>query len=481
MNTISRHSAHRGKATTAMLAWAIALIATAVASCSNYLDIKPYGKEIPRTVEDFSALMHNLCNDIDLGLEAEIVGNYSLTVEFEEMADNMEPTLETNGSLSWTYIGDRLSLAGSGKQIVWRQLYEGIRTCNIILGELSEGRDSREGLDIIGAAYAIRGVCYYQLIRQFCAPPLADDAELGVPIVTEFDMEAMPARATMAETIAQAESDFLRALDCDPQNALYLFTADAIHGYLARLYHWSGRWQEARTEALEVLERRPLLAAEEYAEMLSQQYGLRGNRIVMGDRISAINNAKDISSTMTALTDRPLSLRYTRLFAEQRQDVRLRNNLYYNRKRKSRRTIFSGMRSAEMALIAMEAAYHLGDHATALSELNAFRALRIDDYVPLTEATLPPVDLTETITEDATGQPLTPLSQAILNERRKEMLLENGDRFFELKRNGRPEWWVAVGSQKFWTRRYMYTFPILVADIKLNPAIIQNPGYESTY
>jgi hypothetical protein len=79
------------------------------------------------------------------------------------------------------------------------------------------------------------------------------------------------------------------------------------------------------------------------------------------------------------------------------------------------------------------------------------------------------------------GYALTPLSQAILNERRKEMLLENGDRWFELKRNGRPEWWVAVGAQKFWTRRFMYTFPILIADIQLNPAIIQNPGYDETY
>ncbi len=480
MNIIIIPSASQASAIARSIA--ITLAATVMAACSNYLDIKPYGKEIPETVEDFSALMHDLCYNIDIGEQPEIVGNYALTTDFEAMSDNMEPVLETNSSM-WYYIGDVLkgSSSGNTKQMVWRQLYEAIRSCNIIIGELKEGRDTREGLDIIGAAYAVRGVCYYQLIRQFCAPPLADDGTLGVPIVTEFDMEAMPARASMAATIAQAESDFRQALDCDPQNALYLFTADAIHGYLARLYHWAGRWQDARDEALIVLSHRPMLDADAFAEMQSQQFGLRGNRIVMGDRISSQNNALSISSTMTALTDRPLSVRYTRLFAEQKQDVRVRNNLYFNRKRKARRTIFSGMRSAEMALIAMEAAYHLGDHATALSELNAFRALRIDNYVALSEATLPPVDTTETVKVDAMGYALTPLSQAILNERRKEMLLENGDRWFELKRNGRPEWWVAVGAQKFWTRRFMYTFPILIADIQLNPAIIQNPGYDETY
>ena len=92
--------------------------------------------------------------------------------------------------------------------------------------------------------------------------------------------------------------------------------------------------------------------------------------------------------------------------------------------------------------------------------------------------TLPPVDETALVKQDATGKPLTPLIQAILNERRKELYLENGDRWFELKRNGRPEFWVASGGQKYTTRQYMYTWPISVMDIILQPALIQNPGYE---
>jgi hypothetical protein len=95
--------------------------------------------------------------------------------------------------------------------------------------------------------------------------------------------------------------------------------------------------------------------------------------------------------------------------------------------------------------------------------------------------TLPPVDSTSLIRQDATGRPLTPLIQAILNERRKELYLENGDRWFELKRHGRPEWWVARDGMKYWTRKYMYTWPIDVLDLDLQPGLIQNPGYEETY
>ena len=62
---------------------------------------------------------------------------------------------------------------------------------------------------------------------------------------------------------------------------------------------------------------------------------------------------------------------------------------------------------------------------------------------------------------------------AILCERRKEFYIE-GDRWFELKRNGRPEFWVANNGEK-----YLYTYPINKSDIDLYPGlVIQNPGYE---
>ena len=66
--------------------------------------------------------------------------------------------------------------------------------------------------------------------------------------------------------------------------------------------------------------------------------------------------------------------------------------------------------------------------------------------------------------------------QAILEERRRELYME-GDRWYELKRNGRPEWWIISGGLKYTTRAYLYTAPILKADVDLNPDLKQNPGY----
>ena len=123
-----------------------------------------------------------------------------------------------------------------------------------------------------------------------------------------------------------------------------------------------------------------------------------------------------------------------------------------------------------------ESLYHLGDEEGALKWLNELRRNRIEEVEGLTAATLPAVRKGDRIVVDALGNPVTPLLQAIFDERRKEMFME-GDRWFELKRNGRPEWWIISNGLKYTTRKYLYTAPISKDDIDLNPGLEQNPGY----
>ena len=445
--------------------------ALALVSCTEYLDIKPYGKEIPEDVEDFSALLHHLCDDIDNGntLAGPIMGLYSDAGALEAVTDNMEVNLTESpgGDMLRGYIG-HFAVSTS-----YTNLYEAIRTCNIVLDEIGNARDTREGLDLIGTAYAIRGVCYYQLMRHFCAPPLAEDGTLGVPIVTTFDMEAKPVRSTMQETIDQIERDFKAAIECDIQEPMYRFNSDIMHGYLARLYHWCGRWQEARDEALQVLAKHPLIEGDDYKAMINKQFGLAGNRLIMSN---IYGSTLILTSYYNTLKARPISVRYINLFPASEADIR--KTFFFNAKRQSTKTCFAGMRSAEMAFIAMEAAYHLGNPTTALKELNDFRRKRISPYTDLTMTTLPAIRDDEYIKEDCNGNVLTPLLYNILTERRKEFFMENADRFYELKRNGRPEWWIMYRGLKYWNQKFMYTWPLPITDIELQPGLIQNPGYD---
>lgn len=445
-------------------------VSLALSSCTKFLDIKPYDKTIPETAEDFSAIIHELCDEIDgsstttVGVKSVVDGDDPDTQEC--WMDNLETNLTTypTGNYLSYYVG-----TNCGKGTEYKHCYATISRCNIVMSEMEEDRDTQEGKDILGTAYALRGIAYYQLLRLFCPPVGSDDEQLGVPIVTEFDMEARPVRSTIQETISQAESDMLKAIDYNIQNELYRFNNDVIKGFLARLYFWSGQYEKAKETALDVLERHPLLGRDDYKEMMSAANGLNGNMLLRADLYQTY-----YSLTSSYLQARPMSSRFLKLFAEKDDDIRY--TLFVGSKRKNKKRFFTGLRSAELYLIAMESCYHLGDTDGALQMLNTFRQHRINNYTPYTMSTLPAVDTSEYIQQDAQGKPLTPLIQAILNERRKELYLEN-DRFYEMKRNGRPEFWVMKNGLKYYTRKFMYTFALPASDVQLNSGLVQNPGY----
>ena len=115
----------------------------------------------------------------------------------------------------------------------------------------------------------------------------------------------------------------------------------------------------------------------------------------------------------------------------------------------------------------------------ALNALNRLRRHRIEGVTDYTMESLPAKTENGLIVKDVYGNPLTPLLCAILCERQKELFME-GDRWYELKRNGRPEFWAARQGRKYTTMRFMYTFPIPISDMNLTKGMVQNPGYDKT-
>lgn len=52
-------------------------------SCDDYLDVKPYGKVVPKTAEEFSALIHNRLDEIDNGNIPPIILDIDKNIDFE--------------------------------------------------------------------------------------------------------------------------------------------------------------------------------------------------------------------------------------------------------------------------------------------------------------------------------------------------------------------------------------------------------------
>ncbi len=447
-------------------------------SCSNYLDIKPYGKAIPKTEEEFSALLHYHLNKIDIGADKFLVGNASQMVVWDaECSDDFETCLTSAGTSTMNnYVGDIIGKNATNSY--YRDLYAIIRDCNIVINSL-ENQDTEQAHKVFGTAYAMRGVAYYQLMRLFCETPKTGSfiSQKGLALVTKFDMEEKPSRSSMQATIEFIEKDFKQAMTYKVSDLVYLFTEDVVKGYLTRLYFWTQQWEKAYPLAKELVAKYPLVQGEDYKKMMNDSYKLTGNQLLKSYR-SVSSSTAALTAINTTLQRRPVSKRFLDSFYANEKESDIRYNMCVNKKREAVKVFFCGMRSAEFKLIEAECAYHMGKQEEALQAINELRNMRIKGYTNLKMEELPEILDNEIIKKDVTGKPLTQLMALILKERRKEFFLE-GDRFFEQKRNGTPEYWIAYNGHKYETKSFMYTFPIPYRDINIvKDGLEQNPGYE---
>lgn len=445
-------------------------------SCDKYLDVKPYGKVVPKTAEEFSSLMHSRLYQLDNGTTNYFIDNASTLVSLDLVSgDDFEVCLTTsNGQYLKPYIGSLVG--GSYGRDAYQKLYETIRDCNIVIGEMKEEGTSLS--DVTRAtAYALRGVCYYQLLRMYCEAPEKGKLEeqLGMSMITTFDVEARPIRSSMQTTVSQIEADLQHAISYHPNDELFRFTEDVCKGYLARLYFWTEQWDKVLPLTQELLKTYPILAIDSYEKGIKITGSLGTNQLIKAYRNSTSSD-QDYRIGIQSLQYRPVSARFLSHFAVADTANDLRYRLFVSKNRIATKPMFCGLRSEEFLLMQAESCYHLGKEAEALAALNILRASRIKNVTAYTVDNLPVINPKEIIKVDAEGKTLTPLLAAILSERRKELFLE-GDRFFELKRNGTPEFWSAFNARKYTTYKYMYTFPIPYIDMQTIDGMQQNTGY----
>ncbi len=440
-------------------------------SCGGFLNVKPQGKVLPQTDEEFATIMHNRICDIEGGADEFVLGNPDVILRREGCADDLDANIMP-GELT-AYAGDVINK----RQSDYRETFEIIRDCNIVI-ENMEGRTTTLASDVLAAAYAMKGICYYNLIRDFCEAWDAENSheQLGIPLVDEFDIKGMPLRASLARTARYAEDLLNKSLSKNISDGRFFFTEYVVKTYLAKLAFWTEDWAGTIALCTDIISEcgLNLTDIDGYQDMLTSKGDPVGEMIVR----SHINNSSELNWYFTAvggyIRTRPVSASLVALF-DKDNDVRYK--AFVDSKRFGQKPAEARIRLSEVVLMLAEAYCHNGDQAKALTWLNELRRRRISGVVDLTVETLPPVRTTDKIVSDAEGKDITPLIQAILDERRRELFLE-GDRWFELKRNGSPEWWIINNGLKYTTKKYMYTAPIYKGDVDLNPDLKQNPGYE---
>lgn len=441
-----------------------------LAGCKGYLDVQPQGLVLPKTDEEFAAIIHNRLRDIEGGGDEYVIGNRETLERLEGIADNLDANIKSGTNLP-VYVGETLN----SMQLQYPYYWEIIRDCNIVIGNLKD-RSSEESGKILSAAYAMKGILYFQLMREYCEP-WADgsaDTQLGLPLVDAFDIEERPARATLKQTADYTVGLLDKALALKPSDPLYFFTEWVVKAYKAKLLFWTEDWDGAAAVCQDILEHSgiSLTEAADYAAVINADGKPKGEVIVR----SHINDSSELEWYFSAIksyfSSRPVSRALYDLYEE--GDVRKAAS--FDKKRLNVKTVECKVRLSEMVLMLAECEVYRGHTEEALAQLNLLRSKRIPGVSAYTSATLPAVRADNRIREDARGNALTPLTQAILDERQKEFFME-GERWFDLKRCGRPEWWVISNGLKYTTLPYLYTAPIYKNDVSVNPDMKQNPGY----
>ena len=451
----------------------VLLIASfSLASCRDFLSVQPQGKVLPKTDEEFRALIDARLRDIEGGADEYIVGNMDVIARLEGCADDLDANIMAGSNLP-VYAGALINK----RQTDWREIWKIVRDCNIVIANL-KSRTSTLASKTLSAAYAIKAVCYYNMTRDFC-PAWNDGSEIGLPIVETFDAFDRPARASLRETRDYALSLFDAALALEPSDSEFIFTEYVIKAYKAKLLFWTENWGETLLLCDDIIQNSSFELADEdsYAAEFSSA-GQGGKETIVR---SHINDSGELDWYFSALrgyiASRPASASLIKLYGDHPEND-VRHGLCFDPRRFNLKAPECRIRLSEIYLMKAEVLCHLGREAEALEAINYLRDKRLRSYEALSLSSLPPLRTDGIVVYDATGKGLTPLLQLIFDERRKELFME-GDRWFELKRNGSPEWWVISSGLKYTTRKYMYTAPIYRGDVRLNLELAQNEGYEA--
>ncbi|WP_312351960.1 RagB/SusD family nutrient uptake outer membrane protein [Sphingobacterium multivorum] len=144
----------------------------------------------------------------------------------------------------------------------WDRPYQQVFYCNIVLDGLqslsASEKSSQAYNDIKGQALFARGLAFYNLSQEYCAPYGSgnEGQQLGIPLKLESDINAKTERTTIEQTYKQIISDLEEAVELLPEKTQYLTRSSkpAALGLLSRVYLSMRSYDKAGEFASKALE-----------------------------------------------------------------------------------------------------------------------------------------------------------------------------------------------------------------------------------
>ena len=403
----------------------VVLVALLLSSCNDFLDIRPTGKVIAQTGEEYRALLTYVYDKVpeDRGLT---------TLRSDEMAADASTLTGYDYDSyfdiwNWTDYNRNPSSLYFG----WRRYYHTCYIANYIIEHQSEITDATDAeiKQLVGESYMLRAYMHFLLVNLY-APAYTNcepETTRGVPLQLKADVNAVLRCSSVADVYNQILDDIETAEDYMTvekweKGYNYRFSKDVVSAFRARVALYMGDWQLAFDEAENVIEKYPAL------QDLTSSTSTKPTNFESVESIMALEQV--ITTTISSLGYVNSDLLSMYRSGDQRK------NTYFKAKtlkqwvlRKEKEDYDKercSFRAGEFYLIAAEAANELNDKDNALKYIKALMQKRYTatNYNKYSEAL-------DNLDQDA-------LRVEIAAERQREMAYQ-GHRWFDLRRTTQPE------------------------------------------
>ncbi|WP_129717192.1 RagB/SusD family nutrient uptake outer membrane protein [Pedobacter sp. SYP-B3415] len=451
------------------------LMSTLVASSckKSFFDEPPVTSIDARDALNTEADVLTALNGSYAGLRSSTLYGRAIPLLGDLMADNVLVSTRNSGRYTaqnnYNYVINNADVLG-----IWQNAYAVILRVNNIIASTPTGNAVNIN-QYKGEAYALRALCYFELVKFFARPYTDNPGGPGVPLVLKFDINAKPPRATVQQVYDQILSDLNQA-----------FTLMTLTPAASRIGKYTALGLSAKVNLYK-------------GTAESNQLAFDQARTVITSSGKALLTAGNFSNYWTAVTPQT----YETLFEVQSDQIdnagfdelpyfysqsgygdglatkglydlysatdlrkglitvgsraRAENPAYIINKISNTQS-YGGkkvLRISEMYLIAAEAAYNLSRPADAVTNLTTLLAQR---------------DPAATVTETGAA-----LFERIITERRKELAFE-GDRYPTLNRLKRDITGRSGSVPTVAYTNYRRVFPIPQAEQDRNP-MTQNQGW----
>lgn len=484
-----------------LLALCIAVMAGA--SCNkSFLDQEPYDSVPASSAVTNEGSMYTALVGLYSSLRATDFYGRTFAIKGDLMSDIAFLSSQNSGR----YLGFNnydMDKTNSYPSNVWQNGYAAIKNANLIINsnvDISNDNISQ----MYAEAYALRGMIYFDMVRNFALPYAGNESKPGVPIVLEFDQSIKPARETIANVYVQILADLNKAysmakydlgttmtfLSTGATRAMNtsFVTKYVIDGLLARVYQHMGDWPAAKAAALDVVNNGgySLIASTGLAGYWAGTTPRTSDRIeTMFEVTSDANNSVSDGTLANIYVPKPTGsygdILATKALYDSYTTTDARGSLYnpstrtgqagiayYVTKYPINTTSYDDVkivRYAEVLLILAESYYNTSDETNALKYVNMVATKRDPSFAGYT----------------TTG---TDVLESILTERQKELAFE-GYRFWDLYRLKRtfikPQAQdggnAIIKSVEVTPTTRNIIFPIPYDEILVNKGIEQNDGY----